>query len=142
MAVRNAQAVWNGAFKEGNGTMVTGTGVSFEFSASTRFEDGAGSNPEELLGAAHAGCFSMALAAGLGRAGFTVTRVSTHAKVNINRTDAGFRVTLIELECEAVVPGIEDGKFQEVAEATKTGCPISAALAATPIQLTAKLVAE
>lgn len=140
MAVRNAQAVWNGAFKEGAGTMTTGTGVSFDFSASTRFEDGQGSNPEELLGAAHAGCFSMALAAGLGRNGFNPTRVATKANVHINRMEAGFRVTLIELVCEAVVPDIDDAKFQEIAEATKTGCPISAALAATPINLTAKLV--
>lgn len=140
MPVRNAHAVWNGTLQEGNGDMTTGTGVNFAFSASSRFEEGTGSNPEELIGAAHAGCFSMALSVGLGRAGFTPTRISTSAKVHINRTDAGMRITLIELDTEAVVPDIDEAKFQEVAEATKTGCPVSAALAATPIQLTAKLV--
>lgn len=140
MAVRNAEAVWNGNFKDGNGKMVTGTGVGFDFSVSTRFEDGAGSNPEELLGAAHAGCFSMALAARLSRNNFEPTRISTKANVHINKVEAGFRITLIELVTEAVVPGIDEATFLEHAEATKTGCPVSVALEATPIQLKATLV--
>jgi osmotically inducible protein OsmC len=110
------------------------------FSFSSRFEDGTGTNPEELIAAAHAGCFSMALAGGLGRAGFTPTSVSTTASVHLNKTDAGFRVQRIDLATVASVPGIDEAKFQEVAEATKTGCPISVLLSpGTEITLSAVL---
>lgn len=141
MPVRTAEAVWEGNLQQGKGSMKFGSGAfDGQYSAASRFEEGTGTNPEELIGAAHAGCFSMALAAGLAGAGFTPERVHTTAKVHINRVDAGFKITLIELETEAKVPGIDEQTFQEKAEATKTGCPFSKALAATDIKLTAKLV--
>ena len=142
MPVRTAEAQWNGSLREGNGTVKGGSG-SFEgaYSFPSRFEDGKGTNPEELLGAAHAGCFSMAFAADLGRAGFTPNYVHTVAKVHIERGDAGFSVTKIELHTDADVPGIDEAKFQEVAEGAKKNCPISRALAAiSDITLNAKLV--
>jgi len=142
MAIRKADALWEGDLKGGKGTMKTGTGgLQAPFTFDTRFGDSAGTNPEELLGAAHAGCFSMALSAGLGRAGHPPTRIETSAKVHIEKTDAGFRVVRIDLDTRATVPGIADAAFQEIAAATKTGCPISAALAAVPvINLTATLI--
>ena len=141
MPVRTAEAVWEGDLQGGKGNMKFGSGAfDGQYSASSRFEEGTGTNPEELIGAAHAGCFSMALAAGLARAGFKPERIQTNAKVHINRVDTGFKITLIELETEAKVPGIDEATFQEKAEATKTGCPVSQALAATDIKLTARLV--
>jgi osmotically inducible protein OsmC len=144
MAVRKADAVWQGDLKEGQGTVRLGSG-SFEgqYSFGSRFADGnPGTNPEELVGAAHAGCFSMALSAGLGKAGFTPTRISTVAKVHIDKVGEGFKITKIELENETQVPGIDDAAFQEIAQKTKEGCPISQALAAVgEITLSAKLVA-
>lgn len=141
MAIRHAEATWNGTLRAGNGNMKFGGGAfDGQYSFSSRFEEGSGTNPEELIGAAHAGCFSMALSADLERAGFTAERVHTTATVHLNKTDAGQRITLIELDCEARVPGIDDTKFQEVAAKTKTGCPISAALAAVEIHLNARLV--
>ena len=142
MPVRTAEAQWNGSLREGNGTVKGGSG-SFEgaYSFPSRFEDGKGTNPEELLGAAHAGCYSMALSADLGRAGFTPNYVHTVAKVHIERGDAGFSVTKIELHTDADIPGIDEAKFQEVAESAKKNCPISRALAAiSDITLNAKLV--
>ncbi len=141
MPVRGAKAVWEGSLKEGKGSMKLGSGA-FEgpFSFISRFEDGAGTNPEELLGAAEAGCFSMALAAGLGRAGFNPTRVQTEAKVHMGMVEGGFSITSIELETEAEVPGLEDKTFQEHAETTKKTCIVSRALAGVEIRLTAKLV--
>jgi osmotically inducible protein OsmC len=142
MPVRKADATWEGTLQEGNGHMKMATGAyDGPFSFKSRFEDGTGTNPEELIAAAHAGCFSMALSGGLGRAGFPPVSVHTTANVHINRGDAGFRITKIELETEANVPGIDEAKFQEVANATKSGCPVSVALAAVPeITLKAKLV--
>lgn len=141
MPVRTAEAVWEGDLQGGKGNMKFGSGAfDGQYSFSSRFEEGTGTNPEELIGAAHAGCFSMALAAGLARAGFNPERIQTNAKVHINRVDTGFKITLIELETEAKVPGIDEATFQEKAEATKTGCPVSQALAATDIKLTARLV--
>ena len=141
MPVRTAEAVWEGNLQGGKGSMKFGSGAfEGQYSAASRFEEGTGTNPEELIGAAHAGCFSMALAAGLARAGFNPERIQTSAKVHINRVGEGFKITLIELETEAKVPGIDETTFQEKAEATKTGCPVSKALAATDIKLTAKLV--
>lgn len=141
MAVRNASAVWSGGLQDGAGTVRLGSGA-FEgrYSFSSRFEEGTGTNPEELIGAAHAGCFSMALAAGLGRAGFAPKRVATSARVHLTKGEAGFSISRIELACEAEVPGIDDAAFQEQALAAKAGCPVSRALAAIEIRLEAKLV--
>ncbi len=141
MAVRQANAEWKGALKEGSGTMALGSGsYKGAYSYVSRFENGAGTNPEELIGAAHAGCFSMALAAGLGRAGITPTSIRTTAKVHLGTTDAGPGITRIELETEGEVPGIDQATFQQHAEAAKKGCPVSRALAGVPdITLTATL---
>lgn len=142
MAVRKADATWTGTLQAGKGTMKMASGAyEGQYSFSSRFEEGTGTNPEELIAAAHAGCYSMALSAGLGRAGFEPVRVSTVAHVHLTKQEAGFRITRIELVTEAEVPGIEDAQFQEIAEATKKGCPVSVALAAVEdIQVTAKLV--
>lgn len=142
MPVRKADAVWEGTLQEGKGKMKMASGAyEGQYSFSSRFEEGAGTNPEELIAAAHAGCYSMALSAGLGRAGFTPVSVSTTANVHINRLEAGFRITKIELVTEANVPGIDDAQFQEIAAATKSGCPVSVALASVPeITISAKLV--
>ena len=142
MPVRTADAQWEGSLEDGKGTMRFGSGA-FEgsYSFSSRFEEGPGTNPEELIGAAHAGCFSMALAGGLSGAGHVPDSVHTTARVRIEKGESGFGITKIELECEARVPGVEEAKFQEIAESSKKGCPVSQALAAVDIALTAKLVA-
>lgn len=140
MAVRKAEAVWRGALQDGKGTMKLGSGAfEGQYSFSSRFEEGTGTNPEELIGAAHAGCFSMALSGQLGRAGFTPNSIQTTARVHLNKVDGGFKITRIHLETEADVPGIEPGVFQENAEAAKAGCPVSQALAGVEITLDAKL---
>jgi osmotically inducible protein OsmC len=141
MAVRGASAEWNGSLKEGTGRMRLGSGAfDGPFSFASRFESGAGTNPEELIGAAHAGCFSMALSAALGRAGFAPTSIRTTAKVHLGTSDAGPTITEIELAVEADVPGIDQATFRQHAEATKAGCPVSRALAAVPkVSLTAVL---
>lgn len=140
MAVRTANAVWNGSLQDGKGNFNVGSGA-FEgaYSFSTRFEEQPGTNPEELIGAAHAGCYSMALSGALGRAGFTPTKVATTAKVHLTKGDSGFSISKIDLHTEAQVPGIDEAKFQEIAQATKSGCPVSRALASVPIDLTAEL---
>src|SRR5947208_1162118 len=140
MPTRKAEAVWQGNLKEGRGNIKLPSGA-FEgpYSFSSRFESGTGTNPEELIAAAHAACYSMALSAGLGKAGFSPQRVSTTAKVSIDKVGDGFKITKIRLECEAAVPDIDNGKFQEIAGATKTGCPVSGALSAVPMELDAKL---
>ncbi len=140
MTTRNAEAVWSGSLKEGKGTMKFGT---FEgaYTWSSRFENGQGTNPEELLGAAHAGCYSMALSSNLGKAGFTPNQIHTSAQVTLEVIDGKSRITKIHLMTEAAVPGISDEKFQEIAAAVKDGCPVSVALSNTPITLTAKLLA-
>jgi osmotically inducible protein OsmC len=143
MPVRKASAVWEGTLREGKGSAKASSGA-FEvaLSFSTRFEETPGTNPEELIGAAHAGCFSMALSGGLGRAGFTAEYIHTTASVHINpQPEGGFKITRIELSTEAKVPGLDDAAFQQIAEATKGSCPVSKALAAvSEIALTAKLV--
>jgi osmotically inducible protein OsmC len=142
MPVRKADAVWEGSLKEGHGTVRLGSGAfEGQYSFGSRFEEGSGTNPEELIGAAHAACYSMALSVGLGRAGLTPTRVSTHARVHIEKVGEGFKITRIELDNETQVAGIDDAAFQEIAQKTKDGCPVSQALASTPIALTARLVA-
>lgn len=111
-----------------------------KYSFASRFEEGDGTNPEELIGAAHAGCFSMALAGGLSQAGFTPDFVATDAKVHIDRAEGGFAINRIDLSTEASVPGIDEATFQKQAAAAKAGCPVSKALAGTEITLDAKLV--
>ncbi len=140
MPVRKAEAVWEGGLMSGKGTVKFGGGA-FEgaYSYSSRFEEGTGTNPEELIAAAHAGCFSMAFSAGLEKAGYTPRRVSTTAHVTIEKVDAGFRITRIHLETEAEVPGIGEAEFQRLAEEAKAGCPVSQALQAVTISLNAKL---
>lgn len=140
--IRKATAVWNGDLKGGNGNLTTETGTlkNTQYSFASRFESGTGTNPEELLGAAHAGCFSMALAAGLANAGHKPETVSTTAKVHLSKLDGGFKINLIELECEARIPGLDERTFMEFAEKTKTGCIVSQALSAVEMKLTAKLL--
>lgn len=140
MPVRNADATWEGGLKGGKGKVKLGSG-SYEgnYSFTSRFEQGGGTNPEELIGAAHAGCYSMALSAMLERAGHAPTRVHTTAKVHIEKVGEGFKITRIQLQTEGTVPGIDEKTFKETAEKAKTGCPVSQALSATPIELEAKL---
>ena len=139
--IRTSKAQWNGSLKDGSGTVVVGKGAyEGPYSFASRFENGTGTNPEELVGAAHAGCFSMALSAGLGKAGITPTRVSTEAQVHFEKVGEGFGITRIHLVTEAEVPGIDDATFQEHAEGAKKNCPISKALASVEITLDAKLV--
>jgi osmotically inducible protein OsmC len=141
MPTRNATSVWNGDLFKGKGDIKLSSGAwSGPYSFGTRFENAQGTNPEELIAAAHSSCFSMALAAGLGKAGFTPESVSTTAAVTVDKVGEGFKITGIKLTTEAKVPGIDAAKFKEIAEATKTGCPVSGALSAVPMTLDAKLV--
>ena len=136
MPTRQAEATWTGDLKTGNGTYAGKSGVlKGSYSFGTRFENAPGTNPEELIGAAHAACFSMALAAGLGKAGHQPRRVHTTADVTIDKVGEGFKITKIVLKTEGEVPGIDEKTFKEFAEKTKTGCPVSQALAATPMEL-------
>ena len=130
MPKRKASARWDGSLSEGSGTMRMGGG-SYEgpYSAQSRFEEGDGTNPEELIAAAHAGCFSMALSAELGRAGHDPQSVETDATVHVEKVEGGFAINRIELSTRASVPGISDDEFQQIAEAAKQGCPVSKALA-------------
>ena len=141
MATRTANAEWKGTLKEGKGEMALGSGsYTGPYSFVSRFENGSGTNPEELIGAAHAGCFSMALAAGLGRAGITPTSLRTSAKVHLGTSDAGPTITGIDLNVEGEVPGIDQAAFQQHAEAAKKGCVVSRALAGVQnITVTAQL---
>ena len=140
MATRIGSAVWEGTVKEGKGRMKLGSGAyEGPYSFSSRFENGAGTNPEELIGAAEAGCFSMALSNNLTKAGHPPKRIDTTAKVNLGQVDAGFKITSIDLDTEAEVPGIDQAKFNELAEQTKKTCPVSVALAGTEIKLNARL---
>jgi osmotically inducible protein OsmC len=141
MPDRKAEATWNGNLKEGKGEVALGSGAfKGSYSFGTRFENAPGTNPEELVGAAHAACYSMALAAGLGKAGFSPKRVHTAATVTIEKVGDGFKITKILLKCDAEVPSIDDATFQKAAQDTKSGCPVSQALSATNIVLEAKLV--
>lgn len=141
MAVRCSEAEWTGTLREGQGTMKVGKGAyEGPYSFASRFEEGAGTNPEELIGAAHAGCYSMALAGNLVKAGYTPGRIHTTAKVHLGKDAEGFAITRIDLHTEAEVPGIDASAFAEQAEAAKKGCPVSKALAATEITLNARLV--
>jgi osmotically inducible protein OsmC len=127
---RNASAVWQGGLKDGKGTISTDSGVlaNTQYSFSTRFEDGAGTNPEELIAAAHAGCFSMALSGQLGAAGLTAESINTTASVSLEKTDAGFAITKVHLEVRAKVPGADQAAFDKATSNAKTGCPVSKVL--------------
>jgi lipoyl-dependent peroxiredoxin len=141
MPIRSASARWSGNLTEGSGTIRTGKG-GFEgnYSFKSRFEEGEGTNPEELIGAAHAGCFSMAFSKGLADAGHIPTSVETTAKVHLDKTDAGMTVTRIDLDTVGDVPGIDDAEFQKVAEGAKANCPISRLLSpGAEITLSARL---
>jgi osmotically inducible protein OsmC len=142
MAVQAASAEWKGSLKEGAGTMrLERGGFEGPYTFVSRFETGPGTNPEELIGAAHAGCFSMALAAALGRAGHTATAIRTNAKVHLGASEAGPTITQIDLDVEGEVPGIDQAAFQQFAEGAKTGCVVSRALAGVKtITLNARLV--
>ena len=140
MPVRSAEAEWKGNLLEGSGHMKMGTSYDGPFTFKSRMENGPGTNPEELIAAAHAGCFSMAFSATLGKNGFSPKRVHTKANVRFEKVGDGFAITNIDLATEAEVPGIDAAKFQELAEAAKNGCPVSKALAGTKISLAAKLL--
>jgi lipoyl-dependent peroxiredoxin len=141
MAERKATAEWNGSLAEGAGKIALGSGL-FEgaFSFATRMGDEPGTNPEELLGASLAGCYAMALNATLEKQGKPARSVKAEAKVFLGKDDAGFKINRIDLETKAEIDGIEDSEFQTIAEDVKKSCPISKALAAVPINLTATLV--
>ena len=140
MPVRTADAVWEGDLPSGKGTMRFGGGAfEGQYSFSSRFEEGEGTNPEELVAAAHSGCFSMFLAGSLGRSGHPPTKVATTAKVHLERAEVGFHIPHIELICEATVPGIDEAEFQRIAEESKQNCPISKLLAGAEITLQATL---
>ncbi len=140
MITRKADARWEGELKTGKGNIKLGSGA-FEgpFSFGTRFEGAQGTNPEELLGAAHAGCFTMALSNSLAQSGFPVTKVETTATVQLDKTATGFAIVGIALETRGTVPGISEAEFQKAAEATKVNCIISKALASVPMTLKATL---
>jgi osmotically inducible protein OsmC len=141
MPTRTADAEWSGTLQEGNGRMRLGGGAyEGPYTYASRFEEGEGTNPEELIAAAHAGCFSMKFAGDLGQAGFEPRRIRTTAKVHLERGEAGFAIAAIELETEAEVDGVDEARFHEIAERAKDGCPVSKALAAVPsITVNAKL---
>jgi osmotically inducible protein OsmC len=127
---RSASAVWKGGLKDGKGTISTDSGVlsDTQYSFGTRFEDGKGTNPEELIGAAHAGCFSMALSAQLGEAGLTAESIATKATVTLEKTDGGFVITAIHLDLKAKIPGASKQAFETAANNAKAGCPVSKVL--------------
>jgi osmotically inducible protein OsmC len=140
MAVRTARAEWDGPLREGKGRFEVGSGlVQGDVAFGTRFEEDPGTNPEELIGAAHAACFSMALSGDLEKAGATPRSVRTTAKVHLDKGDAGFSITSIDLVTEAAADGVDEAEFQRVAEGTRKSCPVSKALASVPITLEATL---
>jgi osmotically inducible protein OsmC len=139
MGISKASAQWSGGFKTGAGTMKPAHAEAAQFSVSSRFEGQQGSNPEELIGAALAGCFSMALTVGLEKAGLAPQGVRTEAEVKLEKQGEGFAITGIALTTTATVPGVDDARFQSIAEETKKGCPVSKALGAVPITLKASL---
>jgi lipoyl-dependent peroxiredoxin len=140
MSVRESHARWEGNLRDGKGTMSLGSGAfEGQFSFRSRFEEGKGTNPEELIGAAHAGCFSMAFSNMLSEAGHVPKRVETNARVHLERVDGKPTISRIELETEGDVPGISDAVFQEIAANAKVGCPVSRALAGASITLVARL---
>ncbi len=144
MPTRQAEAEWRGNLAQGSGRLKVGSGA-FEgpYSFKSRFEEGqSATNPEELIGAAHAGCFTMALIAQLSQAGITPTHLHTSAKVKLDKVGEGFSITRIDLETEGDIPGVDDATFQKYALDAKQGCPVSKALAGTEIHLSAKLLSR
>ena len=141
MSVRTANAEWKGNLREGSGTINTESGVlkNVPYNFVSRFEEGSETNPEELVGAAHAACYSMALANALSGAGFKVNSIQTEDKVHIVKLETGFTITKIEIHTVGDVEGIDNETFQKLAEGTKTGCPVSKALTGTEMVLNAKL---
>lgn len=140
MPSRKAEAEWKGTLREGRGEFKSQSGaISGAYSFLTRFENAAGTNPEELIGAAHAACFSMALSGGLTKAGHAPNRIHTTATVHLEKVGEAFGITRIELETEGEVPGIDDATFQQQANGAKEGCPVSKALAGVKISVRAKL---
>lgn len=140
MPARSAEARWEGSLKDGHGTMALGSGAfEGQYSFSSRFEEGTGTNPEELIGAAHAGCFSMALSLILGEAGHPPEQISTSARVHLEPAGDGFAIPRIELQCGGRVPGISADEFAEHANTAKENCPVSKALAGVDINLDANL---
>lgn len=139
--IKKASAVWKGGLKDGGGTVSTESGVLKDtpYGFKSRFESGKGTNPEELIGAAHAGCFSMALSLILGEAGFTAETIETRAAVNLEKVADGFEITSSHLDVTAKIPGIDQAKFAELAEKAKIGCPVSKVLNAN-VTMDAKLV--
>ena len=141
MLTRKSEAEWNGDLKAGSGQVKLGSGAfTGQYGFKSRFESGPGTNPEELIAAAHAGCFSMALAHALGEAGHSPKRVHTVASVHLNQAGGGFEIPEIELATEAEVPGLDDAGFQAIAEDAKRNCPVSKVLAGAKITLQAKLL--
>ena len=142
MPTHKAEAEWKGNLAQGSGRLKVGSGaLDGPYSFKSRFEEGqSATNPEELIGAAHAGCFTMALTAQLSRAGITPTRINTAAKVHLEKTGDAFAITKIELETEAQIPGIDEATFQKFALDAKQNCPVSKALAGTAIHLNATLL--
>jgi osmotically inducible protein OsmC len=140
MPIRKSDAAWTGGLKDGGGQVLLGSGA-FEgaFSAGSRFEDAAGTNPEELIAAAHAGCFSMALGGLLEESGHQATRIQTRAEVKLEKQDAGFAITGITLRTRGQVPGIDEATFREQATKAKDNCPVSKALLGTAIEVEASL---
>jgi osmotically inducible protein OsmC len=141
MAIRKAEATWNGTLKEGSGTFAGGSGaLSGGYTYKSRFEeDSSLTNPEELIGAAHAGCYSMFLSAQLTNAGFPPEQIHTTAEVHFGRDDKGPVISKITLHVDAIVPGVEQSQFDELAQKSKEGCPISRALASVPLELVTTL---
>jgi len=140
MLIRKATAIWEGGLKKGRGTITLGSGAfKGGYSFSSRFEQAAGTNPEELIGGAHAGCFSMALSMLIEQAGFTPDRITTTARVRLDKTETGFRIAGIDLETEGRVPGMTESLFREKAEDAKKNCPVSVALSSIEIRLHAVL---
>jgi osmotically inducible protein OsmC len=142
MAISKASAQWEGGFKEGRGTMKPAHAPEAPFSRGSRFEGEPSSNPEELIGAALSGCFSMALTLGLEKAGWKPKTVRTSANVHLERQGDGFAITTIELTSDATVPGADATRFQQIAEETKKGCPVSKALTGVKITLKANLASS
>jgi osmotically inducible protein OsmC len=143
MPTRKSSAVWEGGLKDGKGTYNVGSGsVGGAYNFGSRFEEEAGSNPEELLAAAEAACYSMALSGGLEKNGTPPKKISTNAECTVEKVDVGFQITTMKLDVTASVPNIDDAKFQEIAKATLTGCPVSKAFigGSMNLQLNARLV--
>jgi osmotically inducible protein OsmC len=139
MPTRKASAVWNNGFRSGNGTFKTETGVAGAYNAGSRFESGAGSNPEELLAAAEAACFSMALGLALEKNGTPATKIETNADCTIEKVEGGFAITSIALTVKASVAKVDKGTFDRLVQETKVGCPVSKALKAVDIKVQAQL---